>query len=274
MNGAVGKLNLTFRRKADGRTYLAKQFYQLPLQIFPPHYQDSDGTAFIYLLNPSGGVLQNDRLYTEILVEENSSVCITTPSANKFYKMEDGFAKIENLFRVSKKAVLEYLPEHNVPFADSKTYQESTFYLDKDATLIAFDVVTSGRAERGERFEYDLYSSKTKIYVDEKLIAYETGKIEPKNKDFSGIGIFEGYDIYGSVFFYQENLSELFVNDLRQLLDKHNNIYYGVSRISEGLVVVKFLGKTILETQKVMSDIWSAGRKSMLLKDCVRIRKY
>ena len=275
MSGAEGKLNLVFRRKTDGRTYLAKQFYQLPLQVLPPHYQDPDGTAFVYLLNPSGGVLQNDRLYTEVLVEENSKVYITTPSANKLYKMEEGFARIQNTFRVSNNAVLEYLPEHNVPFAESKTYQENEFHLDSQATLIAFDVVTSGRAEREERFQYDIYSSKTKIYVDEKLIAYEKGSIEPKNKDFSGIGVLEGYDIYGTVFFYKEGMKDSFLeDDLRLVLEKHQGILSGVSKIHENLIIAKFLGNTILETQKAILDIWQVGRKTLLFKDRVRIRKY
>jgi urease accessory protein len=270
----VGKLDLTFRRKADGKTYLAKQYYQLPLQILPPHYQDADGTAFLYLLNPSGGVLQNDRLYTEILVEENSRVCITTPSANKFYKMEDGCAKIENRFHVGRNAVLEYLPEHNVPFTASKVYQESTYYLDRESTLIAFDVVTSGRTERGERFAYDIYSSKTKIYVAQKLIAFENGRIEPGNKEHGGIGLFEGYDIYGTVFFYKENLSELLADELRSALERCPGIHAGVSQLNPSLLSVKFLGKSVPETQKALSEIWSAGRRSLLSKDRVRIRKY
>lgn len=274
MSGAEGKLKLTFKQRADGRTYLAKQFYQLPLQILPPHYQDTDGTAFIYLLNPSGGVLQNDRLCTEIYLEENSRVCITTPSANKFYKMQDGYARVDNQFYVKRNAVLEYLPEHNVPFADSKTYQETVFCLDPKASLIAFDVVTSGRAERGERFAYDLYASRTKIFVGEKLIACENSKIEPKQAKFHGIGVLEGYDIYGTVFFYQEGLSERLSDELRLLSAQYPDIYYGVSRMEEGLSVLKFLGKTTLETQRFLSDLWGVARKTMLRKDRVRIRKY
>lgn len=274
MNGAVGKLDLTFRRKADGKTYLAKQYYQLPLQILPPYYQDADGTAFLYLLNPSGGVLQNDRLYTDILVEEDSRVCITTPSANKFYKMEDGFAKVENRFHVGRNSVLEYLPEHNVPFAASKVYQESTYYLDREATLIAFDVVTSGRTERGERFAYDIYSSKTKIYVDHKLIAYENGSIEPGKKNHGGVGIFEDHDIYGTVFFYKENLSDLLAEELRSALENCSGIHAGVSLLNQNLLCVKFLGKTVPEAQKALSAIWGTGRRSLLSKDRVRIRKY
>ena len=60
MSGATGKLSLVFRKRDDGVTYMAKQYYKLPLQVLRPHYQDDDGTAFVYMLNPSGGVLQND----------------------------------------------------------------------------------------------------------------------------------------------------------------------------------------------------------------------
>ena len=64
------------------------------------HYQEDDGTAYTYLLNPSGGVLQHDRLYTEIVLEENSKVYITTPSSTKFYKMDDGHAEVVNKIKM------------------------------------------------------------------------------------------------------------------------------------------------------------------------------
>ena len=43
---ATGALSLTFRRKAAGKTYIADQYYKIPMQIMPPHYQDDDGTAY------------------------------------------------------------------------------------------------------------------------------------------------------------------------------------------------------------------------------------
>ena len=88
MKKTTGELSLLFRKKKNGQTYLAEQYYKLPLQVMRAHYQDSDGTAFIYLLNPSGGVLQHDRLLTEITLEEGSRVYAVSYTHLDVYKRQ------------------------------------------------------------------------------------------------------------------------------------------------------------------------------------------
>ena len=39
-----GILNLTFKKKENGETYLSNQFFKLPLQIFPPDARE-DGSV-------------------------------------------------------------------------------------------------------------------------------------------------------------------------------------------------------------------------------------
>ncbi len=134
---------------------------------------------FVYLLNPTGGVLQGDRLLTEIKVEKDARALITTPSANKLYKMEDDHAEILNEIHVEEGGVLEFIPEYNIPYAKSSTYQESIFHIHDDSILFTWDMVIPGRVDLGEYFDYDLYSSKIKIYVNGKLKAYEFAKLTP-----------------------------------------------------------------------------------------------
>ncbi len=274
MSGAVGKLNLAFRRREDGRTYLARQFFQLPLQVFPPHYQDEDGTAFLYLLNPSGGVLQHDRLYTDITVEQDSRALVTTPSANRFYRMDEGFARIENRCQVAAGGVLEYLPEHNVPFAQSVTYQETDFYLDEAATLVAFDMVSSGRAQRGESFCYQLYANRTRIFLGGKLIAQENCRMAPGEDPSFASTVMGGWESYGTVYIYQQGLDRELVEAIRQVTGHLPEIYAGASFLEPDLLVVKLLGSGATVTQQAMLRVWDVARRGLLGKPAVRIRKY
>ncbi len=274
MKGAKGILDIVFRKKTSGKTYVAKQYFKLPLQVLPAFYQDDDGCAFLYLLNPSGGILQNDTLLTDLLVEEDAKALVTTPSNNKFYKMDSGHATLINTIKVEKGGEMEYLPEHNVPFAMSKTYQETKFYLDKGATLIAFDMVTSGRKARGENFLYDLYSTKTKIYVDNQLKVYEYGKLEPAKRDVHNTGVLEGNTINASVYFYNENLEEKTINKINKMLETKENVIGGVTVVDKGLGIVRILGSDILEIQETMLEAWQILRLDLLQKPAVRIRKY
>ncbi|MEG0156677.1 MAG: urease accessory protein UreD, partial [Anaerovoracaceae bacterium] len=232
---------------------------------------DSDGTALVYLLNPGGGVLQHDRLHTEIVLEEGSSAVITTPSGTKLYRMDEGYAKIKNEFVVGEGGILEYLPEHNVPFADSTTYQENEFRLKESAILFATDMVTPGRVSRDECFQYDLYSTKTKIYVEEELILYDHSKMQPKEQDLSGIGMLEGYQATGTFFAYAKGMSSQVREAIHQMDTK---VYLAAGNITPDLLVVRLLGNNIMDMQKAMLGIWEICRKEIIGKESVRIRKY
>lgn len=274
MKNTLGTLNLIFRKRQNGKTFLASQHFRLPLQVLTPFYSDDDGTAFIYLLNPSGGILQGDVLETDIKVEQDARGFVTTPSANKFYKMDEGHAALTNRIRVEKGGVLEYMPEYNIPFAQSSVVQDTEFDLDGEATLLAFDMIVPGRIEKGEAFEYDLYDSKISIRVDGRLIAREVARIRPKEKDPGGMGILEGHLIYGTVFLYKKNLAVELGNTLGELFLNRPEITGGVTFLTESLAVVKFLGNHVHDCQKAANDIWSIARFSMLGKDIVRMRKY
>ena len=273
MKQITGELTLTFRKKKNGQTYLAEQYFKLPLQVLAPHYQDNDGTAFIYLLNPSGGILQHDRLYTEITVEENAKVVVTTPSTTKFYKMDDGYAKIVNRINVKAGGVMEYLPEHNVPFAESKAYQENDFYLDKDSVLIAADMVTAGRASMGETFKYDIYSSKTRVYVDGKLKVYDNTFIEPAKMELQTVGLMEGHLSNGVIYAYAPNLDKEIIDKLNQL-QHPEGITFAAGIIEDNLMIIRFLGDNMIDLQETIQNAWACLREGILGKPAVKIRKY
>lgn len=272
----TGELRLRFRRKQSGKTYMAGQYYALPLQVLPPYYLDGDGTAFVYLLNLSGGILQGDRLLTRISVEQDARVMVTTPSANKLYKMEDGHAELQNFFDVGENAVLEYLPEYAIPYAGSEVYQENRFDLSKSSVLIASDMVTAGRADRGEVFAYNQYHSKTKIYVEGRLQAYEYARLSPADAPPGLTGVLEGYQIYASVLVCRTNLPEAFGAETRHVMDNFNedNLKGGVSYVTKDLAVVRLLGNSVETTQEAVLSICGAARRHLLGKDRVRIRKY
>jgi urease accessory protein len=270
----LGTLELIFRRHQSGKTFLASQHFRLPLQVLTPFYSDTDGTAFVYLLNPSGGILQGDILETDIVIEQGAKAFVTTPSANKFYKMDEGHATLRNRISVADSGVLEYMPEYNIPFSQSSVLQETTFDLKAGATLMAFDMIVPGRMEKGEFFEYDLYSSKISIRVDGKLLAHEVARIEPNRFNPRGIGILEGRNIYGTVFLYKVGLDSGLKQSITGVFDKNSQVEGGLTFLAPGLAVVKFLGDNLTDCQKVVGEIWQICRKSMLGKDAVRIRKY
>lgn len=274
MKHTWGTLNLIFRRHRSGKTFLASQHCRLPLQVLTPFYSDKDGTAFVYLLNPSGGILQGDLLETDISVEPEAKAFVTTPSANKFYKMDEGHATLRNRIEVASGGVLEYMPEYNIPFAKACVISETSFDLSSGATLLAFDMIVPGRMEKGEFFEYDCYSSDISIRVDGKLLAREVARIEPARWDPRGVGVLEGRNVYGTVLLYRQGLDPLLKTIIKKIFEDNPRVEGGMSFLTESLAVIKFLGDNLNDCQKATMDIWGACRRSMLGKEPVRLRKH
>lgn len=271
MKNPTGKIEIRLKKKQDGKTTLSKQHYVLPLQIMRPHYYDVDGTAFIYLMNPGGGVLQHDRFYTEIVAEGGSSTVVTTPSNTKFYKMDEGHAEVENKIVVEGDAIVEYLPEHNVPFAKAKVYQNNEFYVDEDSILLATDMVTEGRTSRGESFQYDLYSSKTKIYLNKKLLLLDSTIIEPQKMSVMDLGLMENHSSNGTFFVYAKNMDKNLKAEIEEI---DSGVIIAATNVTPELMVVRMLGDNVIDMRKAMLDIWDICRRKIIGKKSVRIRKY
>ena len=269
----TARLSLRFERD-DEKTYLASQYYKLPLQVLPPHYQDDDGTAFVYLLNPSGGIMQGDRLFTEVKVGAKASAFLTTPSSTKYYKMEDDFAEVENVFYVGEEAVLEYIPEHSVPFNNADVMQDNIYHISGDSTLIALDCVTSGRKASGEHFGYKRFCTKSSIYVDEKLILMDCMDIQPQKEVMNRAGVMEGNDIIAGLYMYKNGSAEMLTEGIRQNVQPVGKTRLGVTAVTDDLTVVRILGKSIIDYKDTMAVLWDRSRRLLLDKKAVRIRKY
>src|SRR5580700_10276216 len=113
--GRDGFLRLRFARSGT-RTILAQSRFSLPLQALAPLALE-DGSCYLMLLNPTGGVLGGDRLVTEIELEPGTHLCLSTPSATRVYRTEAEPAILDAVIRVGEGATLEYFPDHIIPHA-------------------------------------------------------------------------------------------------------------------------------------------------------------
>src|SRR6202521_5782889 len=119
--GRDGFLRLRFAR-SGASTILAQSRFSLPLQALTP-LTLADGTSYLMLLNPTGGVLGGDHLITDIVQEAETHVCLTTPSATRIYRTAEKPAILETVIRLDEGATLEYIPDHVIPHAGSALRQ-------------------------------------------------------------------------------------------------------------------------------------------------------
>lgn len=266
-----GEISIVFRRNAEGKTYMARQYHKIPLQLLKAHYYDVDGTAIVYSLNPAGGILQHDRLLTEIECEAGADAVFTTPGNNKYYRMDDDCAKVWNRLYVHSGGILEYLPEHNVPFADSTVYQDNEFRVEKGGVLFAADMVTAGRVASGERFDYTHYASRTRIFIDGELALYDNCSLKPSEEDLLQTGLLDGYQTNGSLYVYADGMDPQLKSQVSALSSEAVRLAAG--NVRPDLMVIRFLGDGIIEMRETMQNVWDVCRQSILNKPALRLRK-
>jgi len=150
--GRDGTLRLGFARRGPATVVAACRF-TLPLQVLAPVALD-DPAAVVSILNPTGGLVGGDRLAIDVRVEAGAHAVLTTPSATRVYRAE-GEPTVQTVrLSIGPRAIVEWVPDHTIPFAGSALRQAITVDLDEAAGLILVDAFAAGRVAAGEAWRF------------------------------------------------------------------------------------------------------------------------
>src|SRR2546422_6053420 len=118
-----------------------------------------DRAAVVSILNPTGGLVGGDRLAIDVVVGPAAHGCLTTPSATKVYRTAGAAAEQSVRLRLGAGAILEWVPDHTIPFAGSAFRQAIDCEVGDGATLLVMDAFAAGRIARGEAWGFALLES-------------------------------------------------------------------------------------------------------------------
>lgn len=153
--GKVGVLDLGFAHTGS-RTELVRHYQKAPLQIMRPLYYDPwrPDLPITYLMSTGAGIMQGDRLRTDLGFGPGSSGHLTTSAYTKALRMEHDYAVAQVNLWVEDGAYVEYLPDPLIAFAGARLFQRIRVTLAESATLIIGDTLIAGRLAGGERHRY------------------------------------------------------------------------------------------------------------------------
>lgn len=168
-----GHLRLQVVANADGRTVPAAQSFRAPFHLSKPYWDADAGVLIVQVVNPTAGILRGDRLESEITVESGAALLVTTPSASRVFKMEDGAAESRQHFRVAAGGWLEVTPEPLVPHRGSRFRQVTTVDLATGGRLLLVDQLQPGRVGHAEAWQWDRLSLELEVRLDGELVLRE-----------------------------------------------------------------------------------------------------
>lgn len=232
--GKIGFLKLTLGFDSQrNKTIITEQLSRVPLYVQKALYYDETipSMAHVFVLSPSGGVLQGDRYRTDIELKNGAMSHITTQGATRIYKMNSNYATQMINLNVGKDCYLEFLPEQLIPYKNSRYYQKATFKVDDSATLVYSETIVPGRVAMGELFDYDVCCLKTLCYDDKQEMKFHDNCIlEPKKQTMNSLGIFGNRTVLSMMYVVtkKECVEELY-EIINQIFKDNDEIIGGAS---------------------------------------------
>ena len=278
-SGKVGLLRLKFEENSDkNKTVITDQYSQVPLYTQKALYYDENlpNMAHLFIMSPSGGILQGDRYRMDISLANNAVSHITTQGATRIYKMNSNYATQLININIGKDCYLEFIPDQIIPFRNSRYYQKVSLNVDPSATLIYSEIIVPGRVAMGELFSYDLCYLKTIGQNIEKNIKFvDNCMLKPKNQNMNTLGMFGNHTVLASVYILTKNENALILNKKINSIIKNNDEVSGGSTIlpnNSGLLVRLMCNSSeIIKTE--IYDIVRIVRKEILDAEFTGIRK-
>ena len=279
--GKAGKLGALVLRleedKSTGKTSVKEQYSRVPLYTQRALYLEEalSNMAYMYIISPSGGVLQGDRYRMDITLRKHALAHITTQGATRIYRMENNYAtQIVNI-DVGEGCYLEYIPDQVIPFRDSRFYQEANLRVHDNGTLLYSEIITPGRVASGEHFDYDIcYMKATAKDYDNGLKFADVAMLEPKKRDMKAFGVLANHDVVSNMYILtKNNLQDINMN-VNASLQSIPKVYSGATILPNNSGVgIRMLGNTASDLRYAIYEVVRIIRKIILDAPFSGIRK-
>ena len=274
--GRHGVLKLAFAQH-NGGTVLAESFCQVPLQVMKPRYDES-GCACVYLLSPTGGVVQGDDYRIDVALAPNSHATLTTQAATKVYAMPVQGAAQSLLARIGKNAIFEYLPDPTILFRDANFSQRASFSLARGAMLVMQEIVMPGRLARGEKLEFTKFRSHIEVSDSDGVLLFDSCLLKPKHQPYlADHGALDNFACWGSWFLlgdfempHWEALCEI----AEPLLNQADKSIGGVTQLNRNGIAIRMLANNVGTIQSAFQTIWNWIKSEHFGLETVELRKY
>lgn len=227
----------------------------------------------LVLLNPTGGLVGGDCLRTEVSAGDGAHCCLTTPSATKVYRTAGTPAIQEFFARLGPGAVLEYVPDHLIPFPGAALRQSVTVELGEGSRAILFDALAIGRVARGEVWCFAELD--TTVVVTDRLgpRLRDRFRLIPARRTWSGLGGMEGMNYLATLALLFDGDGRSVSAELEAALADFSGVRGAVSELGRGGVLVRFLTAGAPELQAAFHRLWAIARGALLGLSPLDLRK-
>ena len=219
-----------------------------------------------------------DHLSIDLTVGPDGHVLISTPSANRVYRSVSETSVQDVDIRLDPGAILEWFPEHTIPFAGSRFRQSIHVQMAKGATVLLWDAIASGRIARGERWAFTSLENEIRITTASGTSLLERYDLAPATEAWQ-VGLAAEWDYVASLFVVGDGVGEDVWSRLETkaalILDQHpGRLLGGVSRPAIPGLTVKLVARSAPDLNAACDALWTVVRQMLWALPPAVLRKY
>ena len=156
---------------------LASLYQQAPLRVLLPRAPAGEPPHAV-LVTTSGGLVGGDRLEVEIDIGPDATALVTTQAAEKVYRSAGPEARLAVTLKGNARAWLEWLPQETILFESARLRRVTTLELDRQARVIAGEILVFGRRAHGERLQTGSLHDAWQVRIDQRLAWADALRLE------------------------------------------------------------------------------------------------
>jgi len=267
-SGKIGYLQMELQHDSQKKkTIITHKKTQVPLYLQKALHYDMDypSMAHLFILSPSGGILQGDRYRMDVELKNNAISHLTTQGATRIYKMDSNYATHMVTINLKNNSYLEFIPEQIIPYVNSRFYQKTELNIDDSSTVVYSETIVPGRIAMGEMFDFDVCYLKTQGAINDKIQFRDSSLLIPKEQQTNSITMFGDKTILTSVYLMTkkpvEKISEMINEMFSQLSDMSGSS--SMMPNNSGLSI-RILGNSSEEQKTTIYEILKIIRKEIL----------
>ena len=267
-SGKIGLLQLELQHDSEKKkTVITHKKTQVPLYLQKALHYDMDypSMAHLFILSPSGGILQGDRYRMDVELKNNAISHLTTQGATRIYKMDSNYATHMVTINLKNNSYLEFIPEQIIPYIDSRFYQKTELNIDDSSTVVYSETIVPGRIAMGEMFDFDVCYLKTEGSIDKKTQFRDSSLLIPKEQKTNSITMFDDKTILTSVYLMTKKPIEKINEMINEMFSQLDEISGSSSMMpnNSGLSV-RILGNSSEDQKTTIYEILKIIRKEIL----------
>ncbi len=258
------KLCLGFTANND-KTVLSKRRHVGPLTVQRPFYPENNGTCHLYILHPPGGVVGGDSLHIDVDCTSNTSVLITTPAANKFYRSAGLTAWQTQLLTVKNSATLEWLPQETILFDGCRVRSKTIVNLDENAKFFGWEIVSFGRPASKELFTQGMFKQSFEIWKCHEPLLIDRTNIHNRAEVFNSYWGLGNKPVMGIFTIVSRSTLDLLEaqSEIQDTIKHVCNL--SVTLIGE-MLICRCLDSNAITIRECFVEIWGRIRSKLLDK--------